>query len=155
MLYSNLTKEEIDQISIILNEHGVVHEVLVDNELIERQNAEEKFIYTPHMNRRSRGFYNLIIEPSEFTKLSTTGCTQLERYNIYPELSEEVFHSDTAEIIPVKSSNKNPLLNNPIVDKIFISILPIALLIYLLNWIDRYVVKLTLMTELKRLFGLH
>lgn len=63
MLYTLLTKSEISAIEKILKSHSIKYEVLVDEELIARQNEEHKYVADRHGQvRRTTAIYNLIIE---------------------------------------------------------------------------------------------
>jgi hypothetical protein len=103
MLYTRLTQIEVSKITKILDSHAVTYEVLADEEMIARQNDEMKYVLNNHgQYRRSNAFYNLILESSEFAKLSVQSVKELEVLNIYPELSEEIFEAESEFVAPMK-----------------------------------------------------
>lgn len=88
--------------------------------------------------RRGNTFYNLLIEKEDFDRIPLDSQKLLERYNIYPELSAEVFHAETERIVEYKKEEKEPSrLSYVGRSAMVILIVTIATL----HWIDRYIVE--------------
>ena len=80
MLYTLLTKNEIDAIELILKEHSVQYEVSVNEELINEQNETMKHVFDHHGQvRRTNALYNLVIESHQFNKIPISSQKKLER----------------------------------------------------------------------------
>ena len=139
MLYTLLTEHEIDAIEVILKEHSIRYEILVNEELINEQNESMKHVVDHRGQvRRTNALYNLVIEKDEFNKIPTSFQTQLERYNIFPDLTDISLHADThfidASFNTVKSKSSWTV-------RIF-SILGLCILFGLgLVWVDNYVIQ--------------
>lgn len=137
MIYMHLNKQEIDGIVEILNLHSVRHEVQVNEDMIEAQNEAAKRTVDRHaQHRRSTAFYNLRIEGEEFAKIPEASRRKLERFNIYPEITDVVFEDEKEEpVLPVPQPKAKGI---PI-----LGILALLALCFLaLKWVDRYVVRI-------------
>jgi hypothetical protein len=138
MLYTHFTKEEMDQIVEILNRHVIKHEIEINEDLIEEQNAKiSRVRYERHgagAGQLGRHFYSVKIEKVDFEKLPAEAKMSLEKFNILPEISDELFHAETEKMIPFV-----PVVKRTFWERIF-SVLAIAgILFALLEWIDNYV----------------
>jgi hypothetical protein len=79
MLYTLLTKNEIDAIELILKEHSIKYEISVNEELIKEQNESMKHVVDRHGQvRRTNALYNLVIEKDEFNKIPISSQMKLE-----------------------------------------------------------------------------
>lgn len=139
MLYSLLTKNEIEKIKAILDSENIIYEVLINEELIENQNEEMKYVLNRHGDiRRTDAVYNLIIESEEFSRISQEKQKQLERYNIFPEISDIPFEASSHEIdlrLPMKKKRTK--------GEKFLSLLALLMLgFFAYNWIDTFVIRI-------------
>lgn len=140
MLYTLLTKDEIEAIEEILKTYSVRYEVLVDEELIRKQNESMKNVLNRYGEiRRTNAFYNLSIDKYEFDKIPLDAQKNLERYNIYPEISEIPFRAETPKIdSPLKVTVEKKI---PWTTRV-LSWIVILLFVYIgLTWLDQYVIQ--------------
>lgn len=139
MLYTLLTKNEIDAIEVILNEHAIRYEVSVNEELINEQNESMKYVLDRHGQvRRTNALYNIVIEKDEFNKIPLSSQTKLERYNIFPEFTDIPFQAESEVIETPYTTAKSKTSWSVRI----LSILSLCLFLYLgLIWIDEYVIQ--------------
>jgi hypothetical protein len=109
MIYSDLTEDEVNKIKIILDRNRVIYDVQLNEGKRNQEDTYAKSVLNIHGSvLRTNAFYTVAIEASEFSKFSVEDLEKLQALNIYPELVDVPFHSDTVEIIPVVSDKVEP-----------------------------------------------
>lgn len=138
MLYTHFTKEEMDQIVDILERLSIKHKVEINEDLIEEQNERiKKLRYERYVTHKPMGrlFYSVRIEKEDFAKIPDKEKSELEKFNVFPELTEEIFRAETEKIIPIV-----PVVKIKRWEKLVSYLTLPALLYLLLEWLDRYVI---------------
>lgn len=139
MLYTLLTKDDIDAIELILRDHLINYEVSANEELIQAQDARAKKILNRHgEDRRTDALYNLVIEKEEFGKIPLEAQVKLERYNIYPEMNPETMDTHYSDEISVQVPPKI----SPESSKIFYIVGFIVVFYVGLLWVDKYIIEI-------------
>jgi hypothetical protein len=147
MLYTLITKYDIAKIKAILDSENIVYRVIINEELIEEQDKQMKYVLNLHGDiRRTDGFYNLILESDEFSKISEKNKIKLESLNIFPEMSENfVFPEmiDDTEAPPHEINFRPTGKKQKSIDERIPGILGLLILGFILFiWIDSYVIRI-------------
>lgn len=99
MIYTLLTKDDILAIEKILVDSSIKYKILINEDLISEQNETMKqVVETMGQTRRTNACYNLQIDKNEFDKIHDEKKKELEKYNIFPELTDSIFQSETHRI---------------------------------------------------------
>lgn len=74
--------------------------------------------------RRTDAFYNLVIENEEFNKLPPSSQTKLERFNIFPEITDVSFITEAdANVIAVNTTKMNSSWSAIVISTIVIGVI--------------------------------